>query len=155
MHGKRDLVRTYILRGYEIPAANPRVFLYFAGILLVPLVWIGAVWWWSPESPHRARMIGIAIGWVALWLAFFHVRNIAVRKEVEQGLHDPVYGPHLLRMRQREFDQSKARKTLIVLYVGAFAAVAVVVALQWFEVDLLSALSMPATGKISLERLSH
>jgi len=155
MHGKRDLVRTYKLRGYEIPAANPRVFLHLAGILLVPLAWIGAVWWWSPESPHRIRMIWTALGWTALWLAFFHVRNIAVRKEVEQGLHDPVYGPHLLRMRQRDFDLSKTRKTLIVLYVGAFMAVAVVVGLRWFGVDLLPALPKSAAGRISLERASH
>ncbi|MFB9127795.1 hypothetical protein E2553_40285 [Paraburkholderia dipogonis] len=151
MHGKRDLVRTFKLRGYEIPAANARVFLHLAGILVVPLAWIGAAWLWSPESPHRHRLVLWALCWAFVWMVFFYVRNIAVREEVQQGLHDPLYGPHLMRMRQREFDQSKARKQLNVLYVIAFAVVAAIVGLQAIGIDPLPHLSKRPVMRMSLE----
>ena len=144
-----------MLRGYEIPAANPRVFLHLVSLLLVPLVWISAVWWWTPGSPHGHRLMWTALAWTLLWLVFFHVRNIAVRKEVEQGLHDPLYGPHLMRMRQREFDQSKARKHLIVLYVVSLVLVAAIVGLQSIGIDLLPAWSKPPEARLALEHSGH
>ncbi|MCA8228304.1 hypothetical protein [Burkholderia vietnamiensis] len=129
----RRPLKTYSVRGYEIPAASPSVLLYLALALLLPLAWIGAGWWFTRH--HRLIYYGLA--WILVWIAFFHVRNIAVRKEVDQGLHDPLYGPHLMRMRQREFEQSKSRKWLIGVQTCAAIGAVVVGALQANGINVL------------------
>ncbi|WP_261643103.1 hypothetical protein [Erwinia mallotivora] len=47
--------------------------------------------------------------WAILTAGFFisamRYRDILVRQEIEEGLHDPVWGPHILRQRQRERDE--------------------------------------------------
>lgn len=48
-----------------------------------------------------------------------------------------MYGPHLLRMRQREFEQSKSRKWLIVLQTCAVIGAVVVGALQANGINVL------------------
>ncbi|MDN7880050.1 hypothetical protein [Burkholderia aenigmatica] len=130
MNEKRKPLKTYSVRGYEIPAVNLSVVIHLVAFLVGPLAWLAAGYWAADYEPHRDRLVYFGFGWIVIWIAFFHVRNVLVRKEVEQGLHDPLYGPHLMRMRQREFDQSGARKALIWLYVCAFALVAGIVGLK-------------------------
>ncbi|MFM0416972.1 hypothetical protein [Paraburkholderia aromaticivorans] len=155
MRSKKESVKTYTVRGYEIPAANAQVLLHLAALLLVPLVWLGLGWLWTPESPYRHRLVWSAFCWPLVWIIFFHARNIAVRREVEQGLHDPLYGPHVMRMRQREFDQSKAKKQLIALYFVTFVGVAAVVGLQAIGIDLLPDFSKRPVMRMSLEHNDH
>jgi heme exporter protein D len=151
---KRQPVKTYRVRGYEIPAANPQVLLHLAGLLLMPLGWLGVAWWLTPESPHRARLVWAALVWTALWVVVVHVRNIGARREVERGEHDPLYGPHLRRMRQREYDKSKTRKFNIALTFGGLALVAAVVGLKAVGIDLMPAPPTPIAGP-SLEHAGH
>lgn len=140
MSTKRKPLQTYSVRGYEVPAASPRVLMDLAAVLIGPLAWLAAGWW---ASNHDKRLMYAGFAWVLIWLAFFHVRNLAVRKEVEQGLHDPLYGPHLMRMRQREFDKSGTKKFLIGLYVCAFALVAAIVGLKLsLGIDVLRSLGI-------------
>ncbi len=71
-------------------------------ILLFCTLWLGApalalvisVFW---------RPVGVlaCLVWFAVAVGVFHLRNVVVRKEIEAGLHDPLYGAHLRRMRER------------------------------------------------------
>lgn len=145
MSTKRKPLQTYSVWGYEIPAANPGVLMVLASVLIGPLVWLAAGWW---ASNYDKRLMYAGIAWILFFPVFFHVRNRAVRKEVEQGLHDPLYGPHLRRMRQREFDKSGAKKFLIGLYVCAFALVAAIVGLRFsLGIDVLRSLGIPAVAQ--------
>lgn len=54
--------------------------------------------------------------WLALTLAVFalimKVRDGAVRREIEEGRHDPVWGNHICRQSQREADALTERNPL-------------------------------------------
>ncbi|WP_321944467.1 hypothetical protein [Paraburkholderia tropica] len=151
MSARRKPLKTYSVRGYTIPAANAGVFLNLALVLVLPLMWLAVGWW----ATHHARLLYYGLAWIFVWIAFIHVRNIAVRKEVEEGLHDPLYGPHLLRMRQREFEQSRSRKVLIVLQTCAVIGVVIVGALHvnginvlpgWWHADSRNTTVVPPLG---------
>lgn len=88
--GKKSL----FLRGYEIPNPHVSVLLACAAIAAVPAAVL--IFAHRPISASCAVLFGVG---------FFHLRNHVVRTENERGWHDPVWGAHLSRRRQAEFEQ--------------------------------------------------
>ncbi|MBA9952519.1 hypothetical protein DEE91_13795, partial [Ralstonia pickettii] len=122
------------MRGYEIPLATWSNRCFYG-------LWLFAPTFALVLSIYFARSaVSASLAWFLIAIGIFHIRNVVVRKEVDEGLHDSLYGPHLMRMRQREFDERLPwfRKAL-------FSAVAMVVVagvvLHIVGIDVVSSLA--------------
>jgi hypothetical protein len=81
MASSRPAIASRFIGSYEIPNPYPSVLLLHAGIAVIP----GA----ALVMGHRwiAAAVAVAVG-----VALFHVRNMAVRIENAAGRHGPVPG---------------------------------------------------------------
>lgn len=80
---------------YEIPNPYKGEMIVYALLIIGPSVCLIAT--------HHL----VAAMWAfALFTLLFHVRNVAVRAENSGGLHDPRWGRHLWRQRQKQWDAS-------------------------------------------------
>lgn len=92
--------------GYEIPNPHVSTIATHAVIGLGPA--LGSMALHRPILAVVALLVGVGL---------FHVRNLAVRKENERGLHDSLWGLHLQRQRQAAFDRAlpKGLRWLVAL----------------------------------------
>ncbi|WP_150124123.1 hypothetical protein [Cupriavidus nantongensis] len=106
---------------YEVPAAGPRILLFFAFWLGAPALALVISVLWRPAG------VLTCLVWFAVAVGLFHLRNVVVRKEIEEGLHDPLYGAHLRRMRRRTVNE---RHPWYRWFKGAYSAV-VTILIAW------------------------
>jgi hypothetical protein len=91
--------KSIFVRGYEIPVATPSNLRFYGALLAAPTLALVLSIWRAPAG------VVPCVVWLLVAVSIFHLRNFVVRKEADQGIHDDLYGPHLMRMRQREFDE--------------------------------------------------
>jgi hypothetical protein len=86
--------KSLLLWGYEVPNPHTSVLLLIGAIAVIP----GALLMFAhhPISAVCAFLSGVG---------FFHLRNQVVRAENARGWHDPVWGSHMLRQRQADFER--------------------------------------------------
>ena len=90
--------KSIFVRGYEIPVATRSELRSYGLWIGIPALAVVLSILFT-HSAGRATAV-----WLLIAVGVFHLRNVVVRKEADAGLHDDLYGPYLMRMQQREFD---------------------------------------------------
>ncbi|HIH2744971.1 TPA: hypothetical protein ACYLN4_000637 [Burkholderia lata] len=91
----RPSVPSKFVRAYEIPNPHSDVLLIHLLIVLIP----------TSLFALAHHVVFAALSFV-VGVVLFHVRNVAVRAENEEGLHDPRWGKHIRRQRQAAQDRA-------------------------------------------------